>query len=142
MEVDSLLKWIEDYQTGIENIDREHKQIIEEFEHLYQIMQLGKGHELYESLLNFLKEYVIKHFNNEEIYMRDIQYPYLKDQVALHDAFRKKINALEAKNKRNQISNKELLEINFLMKDWLIHHILVEDKKIGEFVRTEKNDGL
>jgi hemerythrin len=128
-----MLTWIEDFRIGIDTIDDEHKQIIDQFELLYQSMHSGKGHDLYEEILAFLDGYVENHFIHEETFQAEIGYPQMDEHKALHAFFRDKIKKLKVKNQGKEVTNHDLIEINLMIKNWLVNHILVEDKKLGAF---------
>ncbi len=137
------LKWHKGYEIGIFEIDIEHQDIINHFETLYQLMIEGKGHAYYASLLSFLGDYVNTHFAHEEAFQQKIGYPHFNEHKAIHDEFRLKvqqiINENETHNSKegDRVTNADLIHLNLIIKDWLIHHILIEDKKIGEFIGTK-----
>lgn len=132
-----MLKWTEDYKIEVDIIDDEHKQIIDEFEQLYEIMKLGEGHQLYSQIVDFLENYVEKHFDHEESYQKEIQYPFIDEHIEFHKKFRARISQLKLNFKGNKASNKELIELNLIIKDWLINHILSEDKKIADYIKLQ-----
>lgn len=142
---DYNMKWHQGYEIGIFDIDKEHQGIIDHFETLYQLMVEGKGHAYYPKLLSFLADYVNTHFAHEEAFQQKIQYPLYQEHKALHDDFRQKviqiINEHTVGNEHTVleqvVSNNDLIYLNLIIKDWLIHHILIEDKKIGEFIGTK-----
>ncbi len=131
---DVKLKWNDAFETGIEDIDRDHRNIIEKYEKLYQLMKAGRGHDFYDELLLFLSDYIDIHFENEEQFQRDIGYNLYDEHKKKHDFFREKITVfIDAK--QDSVSNHDLIKLNLFVKDWLIQHIFVEDMKIGTYYR-------
>ncbi|MCT4631583.1 MAG: bacteriohemerythrin [Firmicutes bacterium] len=124
------------YETGIERIDKEHKEIIDAFEELYNRMHRGEGHNYYDDLLEFLDKYVDEHFKNEEDLQEEIDYPDIEEHKNIHKSFRDTILSIEEKHKNKEVTNKDLIEINLMIKEWLVNHILVEDKKLAGYIKS------
>lgn len=123
------LVWSDEFNTGIEFVDHEHRLIFQNYAKLYAMMREGKGHDYYKDLLEFLKEYVSTHFAHEEQMLADINYPNVDAHHALHRLFESKLIALYDQHQSGEIKNSDLIHINLFVKDWLIHHILIEDQK-------------
>ena len=126
------LTWSEDYAVGVEQIDSEHRKIFENFNKLYTMMRDGHGHEYYEELMRFLVEYVNTHFEHEEQYQLKVAYENYEEHKDRHDKFSQRINEMMESHKNENISDNDLISISLFIKDWLIHHILLEDMKIKE----------
>lgn len=129
-----FIEWKKDLEIGIGEIDAEHRSIIEIFQKLYEKMRIREGHELYSEIIEFLDEYVENHLTHEEKYQNEIGYDEIESHKAKHDEFRRILKELK-EDKLDTVTNQELIQINQIMKDWLLHHILETDMKIGEFVR-------
>lgn len=131
-EVKHMLKWDSDFEIGITEIDQEHKMIIDNFEKLYNLMREGNGHSYYPELLNFLEKYVTEHFDHEEIYIAEHAKDLLDYQKKLHQNFKDQVYNLIETHQSKEVTNEDLIRINLFIKDWLVHHILIEDKKIKQ----------
>lgn len=132
-----FIEWKKDLEVGIKEIDAEHRSIIETFQKLYEKMRIGEGHELYNEIMEFLDEYVDNHLKHEEQYQTEIGYDEFESHKAKHDEFRRILKELK-EDKLVTVTNQELIQINQIMKDWLLHHILEVDMKIGEFIRRRE----
>lgn len=130
--------WRDDYKIGIEEIDREHKAIIDNYEKLYQYMTSGKGHEYYSEIVDFLKLYVNEHFAHEEVFQASIHYDQLEEHKEYHRLFKEKIKGIIKNYKGDEVTDMDLVKFNLFLKDWLLHHILIEDAKIGQFLEKQK----
>ena len=128
------LNWTRDFEIGIKEIDEEHRKIIEQFGMLYSSMIEGHGHEYYQELLDFLYSYVNTHFEHEESLQREIGYDKCKEHKIIHDKFKLKVNEMIESKKGQSVTNMDLIHINLFIKDWLINHILITDKKIKMFL--------
>lgn len=122
----------DEYLTGIELIDSEHKElfsIVDKANRLMKAYDVASGYDRILDILDMLKEYTKEHFSDEEEYMESIGYDGLDAQKRAHDAFIQKlenINTAEI-DKNPHESLQQLLE--FLL-GWLVNHILYTDKKI------------
>ncbi len=54
--LETSFSWQSDFEIGIEEIDREHKTIIDSYEKLYLFMKSGRGHEYYNEMIEFLEK--------------------------------------------------------------------------------------
>lgn len=129
----------EKYFTGIEMIDREHRRLFEIIAEANSLIKAELLHDKYDEIVGILeqlRDYTKEHFRDEEEYMESIQYSRLDAQKRAHEAFVEKLEAinLEEVDERQQEYLEELME--FLL-GWLINHILMSDKLIGEESREK-----
>lgn len=129
--------WSDEFKVGIKEIDDEHKMIVDHFEKLYTLMSEGKGHQYFEELLEFLEFYIDTHFSHEEDFHAKIQYDLIQEHKALHLTFTDKIRSIIKDKKTHTVTNTDLIHMNIFIKQWLMHHILVEDKKVANFVEDK-----
>lgn len=125
------IKWEKKYDTGYKRIDEQHKELVNIINDLYS---LGTGNDLldeevkktFSSILKRAIDYATYHFSYEEKIMNAINYSMSKEHINKHRAFSVKIvdevNMYETENK--------IVIDDFItfLKDWLINHIMVEDK--------------
>lgn len=124
----------DEYLTGINLIDEEHRELFHIIGQINSLVRVGVTEndlEEIKTIIDKLDTYVKEHFSDEEEYMEFINYPGLKAQKAAHKIF---IARIESTNydeimKKPQENMEKLVE--FLLQ-WLIQHILMMDKKIGE----------
>lgn len=125
-------EFTDEYLTGIELIDSEHKElfrIVDKANRLVKSYDNLSGFDSIIEILNELKNYTKEHFADEEEYMEGIGYEGLDAQKRAHEAFIDKLNNIDMDQieENPQENIQELLE--FLL-GWLINHILHTDKKI------------
>lgn len=128
--------WTEDLTIGIESIDQEHKEIFEEFDRLYALMRVGGGHDFYRIVLDFLVEYISKHLENEEVFMKRIGYDGIKGHKTKHNYFKQKVLETDQNHRVGKITNQDMIQLNLMLKNWLKDHILTEDVKIFAFIKN------
>lgn len=133
-----IVKWSEELELGVQNIDDEHKTIVEEFEKLYALMRGGSGHDFYNLVIEFLEEYIETHLVHEEAYQAEIEYDKIEEHKKLHEAFRERVIQLREDHKMKKITDGDLLELNMVMQKWFVQHIKVEDRKIADFVKNKE----
>ena len=124
----------EEFLTGIEMIDREHKRLFEIAENLYQLKCREYVTDKYDhirEILTELRDYTMTHFEHEEAYMKSISYKRMFSQLSQHDALRETICGwdLDAIDENQDEAIGDMLN---LITEWLVNHILNEDKKIGK----------
>lgn len=132
-----ILKWCSTYEIGIEEIDHEHKNIIDHFQKLYELMKVGKGHEYKKELIIFLEDYVETHFQHEEKLQSEINYFDIENHKRMHQDFKVQIEKLTVQLDNDNSSNSELIKLNLYIKNWISDHILIEDKKIANFIKEK-----
>lgn len=124
----------EEYLTGIESIDNEHKVLFEIADEIYQLCINEFVPDKYDHIVNLLqklKNYTAVHFQHEEEYMESINYKRMFTQKIQHDNFKRKLETmdLEIIDDNQEKAIEELLQF---VTDWLVEHILETDKRIAE----------
>ncbi len=128
----------EEYLTGIQKVDEEHKRLFEIAEETYQLLNAEFVADKYDGIRNLLQEleeYTKIHFAHEEEYMESIQYKRMFTQKMQHQNFISKleeldIDAIDGSNAEEQDAMVE--DILKFLTDWLVHHILETDKLIAQ----------
>lgn len=123
----------DEYLTGIEQIDEEHRVLFQIAEEIYQLCTNEFVPDKYDHISNLvhrLKDYAIMHFEHEESYMESIHYKRMFTQKIQHDNFKRKLDTLDLEI----IDDDQEQAIEDLLKfvtDWLVEHIMETDKRIG-----------
>lgn len=129
------IAWQENLAVGVDTIDDQHKELLRRFDSLLQACNKGRGREELVRLLNFLNEYVICHFRDEEKLQQDCGYPGYSSHCQEHDHFIERLKGLQKELAVEGASLPVVIRTNNVMLDWLINHIAKSDTKIGEFLR-------
>lgn len=125
-------EFTDDYLTGIDLVDAEHKElfrIVDKANQLVKSFDSLSGYDNIIQILNELKEYTKDHFGDEEEYMEAIHYEGLSAQKRAHEAFIDKLENIDL-NQIDQNPQEYLQELLEFLLGWLINHILYTDKKI------------
>ncbi len=137
-----ILPWDDKYLTGIDMIDKQHKEIVL-IVNMYAL-KFEKRYD-YSELLNLLQEvenYASMHFQAEESYMSISAYPDYRSHAALHKQMSFELKRLNLMTRDKNIDlpavTKEV--VNFL-SNWLNSHIIDEDQKFVQFCKERKQEG-
>ncbi|MBE3592039.1 MAG: hemerythrin family protein [Thermoanaerobacter sp.] len=131
------MKWTESLSVGNELIDSQHKELIKKVNDVLEACNQKKGKEKIEEVMKFLKDYTVKHFNDEEALMKKYQYPSYEEHKKIHEDFVKKVYELDKEIKKEGINLSIIMLVNKTLVDWLINHISKEDKKVGEYIKSQ-----
>jgi hemerythrin len=132
MVKDNPCEFSDQYLTGIEIVDVEHKElfrIIEQANELTTTFDNASGFDRIMAILKELTLYTKEHFKDEEDYMTRIGYEGLEAQKRAHESFIDKLENIDVQ----AIDDNPQEELNSLLEfllGWLINHILYTDKKI------------
>lgn len=129
---DNPCEFVEEYKTGIDMIDREHKilfEIVERANKAVRSFTSGDDFDEISGILKELKQYTLYHFTDEEEYMQNIGYEGYESQKRAHEAFIARIDEIDMQKIEGDPKTYLNSLLAFLL-GWLVHHILQSDKKI------------
>jgi methyl-accepting chemotaxis protein len=134
---DKYYTWDDSYLIGIAHIDDQHKQLFETVNGLISAIEKGVGGEELKKTLDFLIQYTVTHFNDEEEIQRNCGYPKYGPHHKIHEKFKQ--TAVELAGDAANIGSSEALikEVKRKVGDWLVTHVTGEDARIGKFIRAE-----
>ena len=125
------IEWSEKMSVGNMTIDQQHKTLITLVNTIYDAMGRGKGDEVLEETVSKLTVYVKNHFTHEEKFMRQCGYPGLAAHQQTHRGLTEKVQEISQKMKAGQKFSS--VSLAGFLKDWLVNHIMMEDKKYAAF---------
>lgn len=120
--------------TGIEEIDNQHKEIFEFFEHMFETSKTNKGLSAIIKVAENLGSLLQKHFETEESYMEKYNYP----EIEMHKKEHANIISEYLKIKSNLLNGKyDLTYIAKVLVDsnYIINHANIYDVKLATFFR-------
>ncbi len=122
----ALIDWTDDFKTGIESVDNQHRKLVEIVNKFDEAAKKGKGSRIMNEILNDLIGYTTEHFSAEEKLMEDAEYNKLKQHKSQHRQLLQKVERLQFEF--DQQGKRITVEVQEFLKYWLINHILKEDK--------------
>lgn len=131
--------WEKQLMTGVQEIDIEHRTLIETVDALQDAMKSGKGKEEVLGTLNFLKNYVKIHFKHEEGLQEEYDYPEIEAHKVLHEDFVNQISNLSKLIEVNT-STTNAMKVTYFCMEWLKEHIGVEDRKLAQHILAIRNN--
>jgi len=135
-----MFKWSENYETGIEEIDEQHRKLISIGAKLEDMLYAGDSFDYYDYIIetiNELKDYTEYHFGFEEKRMREYGYEDFEEHRAEHLYFIKRINKLSLLDIDSHQTHIIRETLEFLAK-WLFSHILKTDMKYVDCFRQRR----
>lgn len=130
-----IFYWNKNFLTGITIIDYQHFKIVNCVNNLYR-MYLNKTRHA-EMLKEFkeLAQIAILHFETEEIYMQDYNYPKFNEHLPKHKKLLKQVGGyLTAIEDKTAEIDEGLIKF---LNDWLVNHILKEDMMYVPYLRSK-----
>ena len=128
-----LIEFSQDLVTGVEDMDREHRELLGLFNRIYGLMKAGRKEEAREFFIKELTSYVETHLRHEEEFMESIDYPELEKHKRLHITFRKVVYQLREKLESGDAEAfRQALAVAW---GWIHTHIKNSDRRYGEYAR-------
>lgn len=124
-----LVTWQGSYALGMDEIDEQHRMLFEIMNRLWEGIVRNDKQTVMVRVLEALEQYAVQHFTEEEIFMRSFDYPGFDAHIKLHQLFIKKI---ADEKERVASGEKTSLELLHFLRDWLLNHIMVEDRKYAD----------
>ena len=117
------MKWSEDYATGIEQIDQDHKMIFQMSEDFRTALDSASGDEVYGVMLDNLTLYCRGHFGFEEHCMAKYRCPMAQANEAAHKEFIEKLSGFRQHYASNGYDREEARRLVDTTDQWLHDHI-------------------
>src|SRR5690625_241944 len=118
------MMWKERYRIGVELIDEQHKEL---FHRLSKFIGIVQNDEEWEQKLDeikktfkFMQEYVVYHFDDEERYQEEINYPDIEVHKRVHAEFKEEINEYARILEEEGFTEEKIQELGARLMTWLI----------------------
>lgn len=134
-----MLQWKEEYEVGVAEIDEQHQKLIDIANRVYELMRNELALDKYDQIVEILqelKEYTVYHFHFEEGLMQKARYKKRFSHKILHQNFLAQVEAVDL-SAVDENQDAYLVQIMDFIANWLIEHIVGEDKKVGQSVRAQ-----
>jgi hemerythrin len=128
-------EWNGSLETGHELIDSQHKQLFAAINDLLDKCGAGKGKDEIASSLDFLNDYTIKHFFDEEKLQQKYEYPEYPQHKQYHDAFKTVVRDLKVRLIMKGPTDELIRDVHVQVGDWLVTHIKGNDIKLAAYIK-------
>ncbi|SOB60149.1 Methyl-accepting chemotaxis protein III [Pseudodesulfovibrio profundus] len=122
------------FNTGIVEIDDQHRQLVDMLNRLNGAMAHGEGASVLGNIFDELKAYTISHFGTEEKLFDETGYPGAEQHKQIHANLLEKVMELESDFKSGRVTMSR--EILMLLKDWLQNHIKGVDMEYVDHLKA------
>jgi len=125
-----LMEWSDQLSVGIQEIDEQHKVLVDLLNQLHDAIMNHHGAEATGEIMDKLCEYTKIHFAVEESILRILDYPDYDDHKKHHEQLLTQVR--ELRHKMESEGHSISFELLHFLKRWLTIHILEEDKAYTE----------
>lgn len=122
-----FVEWSNELSVGIEEIDAQHKVLVDLLNQIHEAIQQRQGAEITGEIIERLREYTRIHFAVEESLMRILHYPEYERHKEEHDRLIDQLNGFRDKLESGKSSIS--FELAHFLKVWLTKHIMEADKR-------------
>ncbi|MEZ3485053.1 MAG: response regulator [Lachnospiraceae bacterium] len=132
MERQFQLVWKDEYNVGVDIIDKEHQRLFKIINKLFRFGgEKDKRQWACQEGIKFFKDHAMKHFSEEEEYMTSVRYEGLDTHKRLHREFREKtLPSLERELEQTGYCENSVEHFLGVCAGWLMGHTMAEDRAI------------
>lgn len=128
-----------DLVTGNTLIDSEHRQLFAAVNDLMDACSQGHGRDQIQSTVQFLSDYVVKHFGDEENLQIQHHYPNYPSHKQFHEGYRRQLSEKSQQLLKDGPSIRALGDLNQVI-GVLVSHIRTEDKRLARYIKEHGGD--
>jgi hemerythrin len=130
------VEWDEYLSVGVEKIDDQHKELFRRINVLMEAINEGNGANQLVDAINFLEEYTVTHFSDEEGFMKETSYAGFESHRKEHEKFCRDVIALKNRVMTEGTTKMNVLKTSQAMISWLVQHIMATDKALAAHLRS------
>jgi hemerythrin len=127
------IPWTPALAIGVPEIDHQHQELFVRIERLVDGVGRGKQADV-ERLLEFLGQYVVKHFGAEERWMLRSAYPDYARHKGEHERFIRDYEQMTREFREKGPNVLAGIRMNNWISAWLVQHISRSDMELGRFL--------
>ena len=131
----AFIDWTDEFQTGIQSIDDQHRVLVEIVNKFDENAKKGKGSRIMGEILNELIQYTAQHFSHEEGLLEEAEYPKLKQHRSQHRQLLERVEKLQYDH--NTQGKRITKDVRDFLKFWLVGHILKEDRAYADYLTAK-----
>ena len=117
------MKWSDDYATGIQRIDEDHKMIFKMAEDFRAALDVGRGDAVYSVLLESLGLFCRGHFGFEERCMEEFSCPVAEKNKEAHEIFVENLSEFKERYAASGYDHTDARRLVDTVDQWLDNHI-------------------
>ena len=130
-----LITWGPKLETGLKEIDKQHKNLVTMVNALHKAMKTGVGIEESGAILDELASYTVYHFGHEEELFDTHDYPETNGHKKIHADLVKTVVDFQQQFKTGQASLS--VDLMQFLTEWLKNHIMKTDMQYAPFFKSK-----
>lgn len=130
-----MIKWRDSYSVGLDQIDREHKKLVELINEVFMVVRDKGDVTALNHAVEELVAYTRYHFDAEEGAMEQAGYPDLDAHRKEHQRLEKEVVDFQQRLQRE--GGEIRVELYHFLRDWLIHHIVESDMRYSSYLADQ-----
>jgi hemerythrin len=135
-----MLSLTKDMETGVEKIDTQHRELINRINNLITAGEKAASKEETQKTIDYLGEYIVKHFSDEQEIQIKSKYPKYKEHKAKHAYYVNDFTKLNDEFAANGNSIAFTMKLQSSLITWIVQHIKGDDVEFGKFYKTQNNE--
>lgn len=125
------IAWTDDLNTGIVEIDNQHRRIATYINDLHTA-ELSGDRAAVGSVVDDMVDYTLSHFAFEESLLEESRYPLAGPHKRVHEVLKKRVAELHA---RHKAGDHVAPELHALLSRWLVSHIKSDDAAYARHIK-------
>lgn len=119
----AILAWVPELDTGIDEIDRQHRRIVDYINKLYELRE-SPDREALGDVIGEMVDYTLSHFVFEETLIENAGYMFAGPHKKVHELFTRRVSEMQT---RFDAGEDVAAELHGMLSRWLFNHIRNED---------------
>lgn len=129
------ISWSKAYAIGDETIDKQHQELFNKTKDFIYAIENGHGEIKVVEVVEFLQNYAIKHFADEERLQIKYNYDKYEEHRDMHSSFIKEVYAFKQYINESGVNNTLVQNVKNLLLNWVNIHVKKIDKELSLFIR-------
>jgi hemerythrin-like metal-binding protein len=140
MDNKMVVQWQNSYSVGVRPIDNQHMELIRLTNKLFNSCMAGQRRSgAFLDAIHEAVDYTGYHFGTEEKIMQRVNYPDYARHKKEHTDFVREVYSKVEEYKAGKMLAP--LQFVYFLRDWVLHHIAVSDKRLGDYLLLLKRNG-
>jgi hemerythrin len=136
----TALKWDKRLETGIDEVDSQHRDLFRRIDSLELSLYGGKSKVETMMMIEYLEAYVEEHFDAEEGLLLRFGYPDIGKHRQEHHEFRELYKKIRDEYEKKEADSYMALDVDKEIRKWWENHIMKSDKAFVPYVKQEGGD--
>ena len=128
----AILAWVPELDTGIDEIDRQHRRIVDYINKLYELRE-SPDREALGDVIGEMVDYTLSHFVFEETLIENAGYMFAGPHKKVYELFTRRVSEMQT---RFDAGEDVAAELHGMLSRWLFNHIRNEDHGYVDAAKT------